>query len=273
MGQQLISYWRRGPFLRFDIGRLLPGTLPRGKRFETVADANDESIRSEQVLLNRKSQNRFATYLIECRGECYHCEKTYCPRCARAFRRYLVGELLRLNDEFGGSVKISTVLLETVLKGKLNTLDIASYDQMLRKRLLRSGLSSVPIIGGIEIMYRADKKVWILHLNLAFFGGEPAAIAAFEETFSRAEFYRPVHTVDLKNPAQQFSYLLKFTTYHRPFQQTGPRKAPAKPLNPDDHYELVSWMAQHEFTDHLFLFNARRYGPSIRLNNKDSRKA
>jgi hypothetical protein len=122
-------------------------------------------------------------------------------------------------------------------------------------------------------MYRADRKIWVLHMNLAIFGGDPTAISAFEQTFAESKFNRPVHTVPVKNPARQFSYLLKFTTYHRPFKQTGPAKALAKPLNPAEHYELISWMARYAFTDHLFLFNARRYGASIRLNSSRSRKA
>jgi hypothetical protein len=155
----------------------------------------------------------------------------------------------------------------------LSTLAIASYDHALRKRLVRAGLRDVPVIGGFEVMYRADRKIWVLHMNLAIFGGDPTAISAFEQTFAESKFNRPVHTVPVKNPARQFSYLLKFTTYHRPFKQTGPAKATAKPLNPSEHYELISWMAKYEFTDHLFLFNARRYGPSIRLKSSRSRKA
>jgi hypothetical protein len=188
------------------------------------------------------------------------------------FRRYLIGELLRLHSEFAGNVKISTVLLEAVPKGRLSALDIASYNGVLRKRLVRAGLD-VPVIGGVEMMYRADEKIWVLHMNLALFGGVPAEIAAFEQTFASSAFHRPVQTVDVKDPVRQFSYLLKFTTYHRPFKQTGPAKAPAKPLNAAEHFELISWMAKHEFPDHLFLFNARRYGPSIRLNTRGSRKA
>jgi hypothetical protein len=77
----------------------------------------------------------------------------------------------------------------------------------------------------------------------------------------------------VKDPVEQLSYLLKFTTYHRPYEQHGTKKSKAVPLNPPEHFELVRWMAQYTFTDHLFLFNARRRGVSIELSNKEARKA
>ena len=77
----------------------------------------------------------------------------------------------------------------------------------------------------------------------------------------------------VKDAAEQLSYVLKFTTYHRPHQQRGPTKAKAVPLNLSEHLELVRWMARYEFSDHLFLFNARRRGASIEFSSKEARKA
>ena len=165
------------------------------------------------------------------------------------------------------------VLLETAPKGQLHTLKIDRYRHLLRKRLIRAGLADVAVIGGFEMIYRARSKEWVLHINLVLFGGSAKAIAKFENGFSDSDLYRPVTTVNLKDPAEQLSYLLKFTTYHRPRQQRGPEKSRAVPLNPDDHYELIDWMAQHEFTDHLFLFNARRRGTTIQFATKAARKA
>jgi len=113
----------------------------------------------------------------------------------------------------------------------------------------------------------------VLHINLVMFGGGETTIAKFEEGFRDNGLYRPVERVTVEDPAEQLSYVLKFTTYHRPHQQHGSKKAKAVPLNPAEHFELVRWMAQQEFTDHLFLFNARRRGVSIELSTKDARKA
>jgi hypothetical protein len=70
----------------------------------------------------------------------------------------------------------------------------------------------------------------------------------------------------LKDPAEQISYLLKFTTYHRPFRQTGSKRPPAKPLNEREHAALVNWMAQYEFTDMMFLYGVRRKGDRLVTN-------
>src|SRR4051812_23386539 len=90
-------YWRRSiPAAPFDIVKLRPHTLPRGERFETHGDCRDESLRSEALLAAQRRGGPCGVYLQECRDGDYHCEKTYCPGCARIFRRYLTGELLRL---------------------------------------------------------------------------------------------------------------------------------------------------------------------------------
>ena len=267
-------YWRRAvPAAQFDIAKLRPKSLPRGKRFETASDVNEESVRS-QALLERHRQGRpHGVYLQECRDGHYQCDRTYCPRCARTYRRYIAGELLRLHSEFAGEVRFLVVLLEAAPRGRLRDLRIARYLHSLRKRLVRAGLAYVPVIGGFEMVYRARSKEWVLHINLVMFGGAAKAIAEFEDGFRDNGLYRPVDPAQVEHPAEQLSYVLKFTTYHRPHQQRGPRKAKALPLNPAEHVELVRWMARQDFTDHLFLFNARRRGASLQLSSKAVRKA
>jgi hypothetical protein len=45
------SFWRRNkPEPEYDISVLRPAKLPKGERFETLADAREESERSEQLL-------------------------------------------------------------------------------------------------------------------------------------------------------------------------------------------------------------------------------
>src|SRR5258705_6208437 len=93
-------YWRRTiPAAQFDIAKLRPKSSPTGQRFETPRDADEESVRSTALLATRRHGRSYGVYLQECRDGAYHCEKTYCPRCARTFRRYVTGELLRLHAE------------------------------------------------------------------------------------------------------------------------------------------------------------------------------
>ena len=269
-----LPYWKRNnPAASFDIARLRPKTLARGKRFESPSDAHEDSVRS-QVLLGRYRRGKaYGVYLQECREGHYQCERTYCAQCARTFRRYFTGQLLRLSSELKGEVHILVVLIETAPKGELLKLEIERYRHSLRKRLDRAGLGKVPVIGGFEMYYRARSKEWILHINLVIFGGNEKAIRRFEDGFSDDEIHRPVRRDDLKDDAEQLSYILKFTTYHRPRQQHGARKAKAMPLNPAEHFELVHWMAQYEFSDHLFLLNARRRGTTIELSRARTHKS
>jgi hypothetical protein len=269
--RRLPPYWRRTtPIATYDIARLRPATLASGKRFETPSDARKESRRSEAALTAYRPDCQYGTYLHECRKGDYNCEKTYCPKCARTFRRHITSELLRLNSEFDGRIRILVILLESSPKRKLLKLDIARYHHLLRKRLERTGLTGVPIIGGFEMIYRARTKEWVLHANLVVFGGSTAEIRKFANGFPGE---RSVRRDDFNDAGVQLSYALKFTTYHRPHEQRGAKKAKAVPLNPSEHYELVRWMAQYEFSDHLFLFNARRRGASIELSSKAARKA
>jgi hypothetical protein len=261
------------PTAQFDIAILRPRTLPRGKRFETQQDADEESLRSQDLVEGHNRGKAYGVYLEECRAAHYQCEQTYCPRCARAFRRHFVGELLRLHSEFVGKVCILVILLEAAPRGRLQDLKIDRYRHLLRKRLDRAGLAHVPVVGGFEVIYRARSKQWVLHVNLVMFGGNEKAVAKFEEGFRDHELYRPIERVMVKDRAEQLSYVLKFTTYHRPREQHGSRKSEAVPLNPPEHFELVRWMARQEFSDYLFLFNVRRRGASLQRSSKAARNA
>ena len=265
-------YWKRTiPATQFDIAKLRPKTLPRGRRFETRRDADEESVRSAALLATHRQGRPYGVYLQECLAGDYQCDRTYCPRCARTFRRYITGELLRLHAVSKIKPSMMVILLETAPKEKLQDLQIDRYRHSLRKRLVRAGLGHVPAIGGFEMIYRARSKEWVLHINLVIFGGNEKAIAKFEDRDDN--LYRPVERTVVEDPAEQLSYVLKFTTYHRPHQQRGPKKSKAVPLNPAEHFELIRWMAQYEFSDHLFLFNARRRGASIEFSSREARKA
>jgi hypothetical protein len=157
-------------------------------------------------------------------------------------------------------VHIYTVLLKEAAKDKIDELDAAPFRASLRKRLQRSGLAKIPVIGGFEIVYKAAKRVWVLHANLVVIGGKETARAKFEQAFQADGFERAHVKAALKDRPEQLSYVLKFTTYHRPQEQQGSARAPAKPLNPRDHAALLKWMSQFEFKDFMLLINARRQG-------------
>jgi hypothetical protein len=258
-------FWRRKiPPAKYDISLLRSATLPKGKRFETVQDARKESKRSEALLRSTANGNLdLAKTLSDCRKGLYHCNQPFCPICARIFRRWLVSRLLRIVDN-PTPVQIYTVLLQEEPSEDIAKLNPAPIRHLLRKRLLRAGLN-VPVIGGFEVVYKAKRKVWILHINLLIVGGKKEAHEAFKETFDDSIFDRPIMATELNDPVEQLSYISKFTTYHRPYEQQGPARTPAKPLNGKQHAALITWMSRFEFKDFLLLINARRRGHIISI--------
>jgi hypothetical protein len=257
------KFWRRGePITIYDIGVLRPAHLEKKQRFETLDDTRAESRRSERLMQPGDGSVSWAAQMLhECRMGYHHCDQPYCPMCARRFRRWLTGELLRITEN--ESVRILTVLLKAVDRGDLNCLQLKPFKHMLRKRLQRAGLGETPVVGGFEVVYRAREKVWMFHINLVIIGGDDEAITEFRKSFSGGDILRPVEMVDLKNPSEQLSYVLKFTTYHRPHQRAGAARQRAVPLNRREHVELVEWMGRFEFQEYLFLFNVRRRGATI----------
>ena len=259
-------YLRDEPKPKHDIRMLRPRSLPLGQRFETLHDVHNYSQDSEKklALSDCREDLRLADDLSECRTSDRNCGLPSCPICARLFRIWFVGELLRIIEKVGSAqVRIETILLDQAPYDQIDTLDIKGYDALLRKQLSRNGLADVAIIGGYENVYRAQSKSWMLHLNLVIIGGTLDAIKAFEGTFCESEIDRPTMRQTLEDLKRQLSYILKFVTYHRPFAQIGSTKSTPVPLNPREHCALVSWMARWRFQDFTFLFNARREGATI----------
>jgi hypothetical protein len=263
-------FWRRhDPPPGDDIALLRPAELPKAERFETRKDARQESERSGSLLTTTKSGECFAEALEDCREEHQRCNKPFCPVCARDFRRWFTGELLQITKSVTKSITILTVLLGEADRGRIDDLDPAAWQHRLQKRLRRRGLGTTPVIGGFEVIYRAREKMWVLHTNLMIIDGDRKALEQFKTSFSKGKMDRPVFEAILSDAPKQLSYLLKFGTYHRPFQQQGSAKSPPKPLNAAEHHALVQWMAKRNFKDMMFLFNARRQGSRIRLKNSE----
>jgi hypothetical protein len=98
-------FWRQTePAQRYDIAVLRPASLPRGERFETLEDAQAESERSEQLLRPiGRARSEYTKTLLQCGDGDRFCDKPYCPICARTFRRWLTGELLRITGNNDGA--------------------------------------------------------------------------------------------------------------------------------------------------------------------------
>src|SRR5512133_2662101 len=83
-------FCRHQPRSRYDIERLMAG-------FETSAQA--ERYRQHRIVILRngnQADQRLAAALKACGGDEGWCLSRACPVCARLFRRWLIGEALRL---------------------------------------------------------------------------------------------------------------------------------------------------------------------------------
>jgi hypothetical protein len=258
-------FWRRRePLPQHDIATLRPRDLRRGERFETIQDAQIESERSELLLTQaRDPGRRIAKGLRRCRENSRQCDQPFCPLCARVFRRWFIGELLQLSQKGAGTVSSLTILLKKVGHDRIDKLDPEEYRGFLRQRLLRAGLGNAVVIGGFENVYRARQKEWVLHINLVVIGGQEATIDKFKAPFEKSKIKRALMEAPVKNAAKQLSYVLKFTTYHRPHERRGSTKGEARPLNAPEHLALVQWMSKKPFKTFLFLFNAHQSVDSI----------
>lgn len=255
-------FWRRGkPSKELDIALLRPPTLDKAERFETVDSVHKESVRSQGVLATA-GESVLAEILDDCRSGAYFCNKTFCPACARTFRRWFIGQMLGHVPK-GRRTHVVTVLLETVKRGELNQLQANSHRELLRKRLRASFRPDVAVMGCVEVVYKAKTHSWIHHVNLLVMGSTKAERKTFKSHWKKSPIPKAIQRVKLKHPAKQVSYVPKFTTYHRPGKQTGPKKKKAKPLNPREHVELVRWMDLHRFEDFMLLHNCRRQGEAI----------
>src|SRR5438477_136190 len=68
ISRRKLPYWRRNtPAASLDIAKLRPKTLPRGKRFESVSDAHEDSVRSQALLGRYRRGKAYGVYLQECR--------------------------------------------------------------------------------------------------------------------------------------------------------------------------------------------------------------
>jgi hypothetical protein len=245
---------------RFDITQLRPQALPRGKRFETIADAIAESLRSERVIARSQYTPLEQEYLSECRSGYYVCEMTYCPICARRFRRWFIGEALKLATNSVATGQVVTILLAKSID--IDDLVPERYRSLIATRLAQSGFDNTPVLGGFEIVYRASDHNWVLHANLLIISDRDAG--GLKWHFSSAEFNRPTYCAPLREVPEQLSYLLKFTTYHRPLRRDSSAISPAKPLNTRDHVSLVKWMAQFDFEEMIFLHCIQRTKTRLR---------
>src|SRR4051794_31977485 len=132
--QRLPFYLRKAPCARYDIQRLRPKSLPVRTHFETKEDAVKNRAQSITVLEEHLARDR--TYLLRRLERCgdigKRCEQAYCPVCARTFRIWFIGQLLRIVQKVElKDVRIMTVLLKAAPRRSIGDLELRAFDATL----------------------------------------------------------------------------------------------------------------------------------------------
>ena len=225
----------------FDIARLRPHNLPRAQRFETEADARARRDTEHERFERITGLAHVANLLFQCEGES-PCAEAYCPSCGRLFRRWLTGQALRLQADL--DLEVITVALELV------------PTQMLPDC-------------GIEAEYLRGDDAFLVHAHLLVSRLPRDELKALRSAFADIDVARAVKVQAMRDPAAQISYLLKFTTYHRPGSQNGSRRPTAIPLPDHALKQLTLWRARHGFLDFVLMMGLRRSGGDlVRIENR-----
>lgn len=249
-----------------DIARLRPSDLPRGQRFETVDDARARRDADLERFERIAGLAEVADLLWDCSGDS-PCAQVYCPICGRRFRRWLTGQGLRLQAEL--DLEVITVALELAPTNRLTDCDLLLVKRRAAQRVRRAAPSAKFVLGGIEAEYRQGDDSFLIHAHLLVSQLPPDQLEALRSAFADIDVMRAVKVQELRDPAAQISYLLKFTTFHRPGSQNGSRRPRAIPLPDHALKQLTLWRARHGFFDFLFMMGLRRCGGDlVRIENE-----
>lgn len=224
-----------------DIARLRPDSLPRGDRFETVADARVRRYADIDRFESIQGLEQVVDRLSACSAQS-PCAQVYCAICARLFRRWLTGQALR--HQRAADLLVLTVALELVPSKRLAKCDLPVVKRRAAQRFRRAAPSAEFVLGGVEAEYRQGDDAFLVHAHLLVSPLPRDELDALRSAFASIDVLRPVKLQKLKDAPRQISYLLKFVTFHRPGSQKGSCRATAIPLPDHALKQLILWRAR-----------------------------
>jgi hypothetical protein len=228
---------------------------------ETKAEAEARNEERADALRSRVPQ--VARKLFWCDGIDQPCQLPICAVCARRHRIEVYPQLHELAASYEGPHQITTIYLDQCRAGQLVTANLKRIRDFLRQRFNRADLTDSIFVGGIEAAWQARCQRWLLHAHLLAIGVAEAAWDTLDDAWADSGTGDPIQRDELRDPAEQLSYLVKFHTYHKPGQSRANRRARAYPLPPDRLAELAAWSSQYRFQDFLFVYGRNKRGRNI----------
>jgi hypothetical protein len=249
-----------------DVALLYGPDLPPSKRFETLADVVAAWGRARALLGDptRRALREALNDIDSCVTDGWGCARPLCPRCARLYRRWVAGQVIKQVPAAGGSAYFITAYGQSIEPSGLHRVSIKKFHNRFRQRLRRAGLAKSIIVGGTELSWRAREKLWCLHLHLVAANATKEALEALRKACGGdlmgqpAMVARPIY--DLGSVA---TYMQKFSLTHRPVARMGQRRPGLVPLPRRQARELARFLLDHSFEDFLFLSGCRRRGSKI----------
>ncbi|MFL5334022.1 MAG: DUF927 domain-containing protein [Geminicoccaceae bacterium] len=255
-------YHHYAPRPEHDVRLLLPG-------FETGERA--EAWRLKRIELLRKggkASRRLADKLAACTTGAW-CLSPACPPCARAYRTWLGGEVLRLLAPLPDKrLRFTTLVMTTrrVAKGRLHELDTAAAVATLKRQLERAPLPDLVLVGGLDLDLEVDRlgdsdDEWQPHAHLITSGGSDDGLkAALKPHYPATEpVSRPLRVDRVGDRARQLTYCCKNFFQRRVRGVTGKR-----PLSDGEWREALRFLDRHGFGELTILKGVRRHGGELR---------
>ena len=197
-----------------------------------------------------------------------------------AYRRVLIGEVLRLHKKFGSSVALHLVPAEWQRDiGSLHDFDVRrelnTLQQFLGRKLRNRGTVILCVDFTVNIdSRRPEKPVFQPHLHGVAYGVEESDIDVLRKRYKPAKdlgVETPVKAPRVNNPVKQISYILKIG--FKRWKPTRDRNHPREPmpkLLAHEQRELLLYLDRHKFGDFELKHRVRWYGSKLNLNQRMS---
>ena len=237
--------------------------------FEQACDRRRALVRD----LNRggKPAQELARISSKCRiGS--RCQSGACPVCERRHRKWLVKSALPIIDQYPEWTCVSVVPEKLLVPlGQLAELNLNKIVETNRRRLQRSAVSDLPVIGGVDISHNTEENrdigwqahLYFLiaapkteHLDRAIRNAIPLEPTALRPYQSDAVYYAP--------GAITYAYKAVFDR-RSIYYVDGKRRKRDLPLKPPEQRELALFLDQYRIGDRLILRGMRRDGGRLRL--------
>ncbi len=171
-----------------------------------------------------------------------------------------------MSDSLKLPVVLLTILGERLPQGGLSRVDLRAFHARLRKRIQRAELDGF-LIGGTEVVWKAEEGCWLVHVHLIAFGASQEAIERLRarcavDSRPGSPAFRCDTVHDLVRVA---TYVQKFNWWHHPGKRSGGGRPRAVPLPPARAREFAEFLSRYRMQDFLFLYGCRRRGSRIEV--------